>query len=122
MRVLSEETVAVTRDYLVGIVPAVIGVIIVIGLIWAVAYGRRRRAQEPPAPQDPQPRSGAWHIRQELGEETTPDHGPGHQEEGTQPVEYEYEDPYAEPEEIEPSSQRERLRPQQIRPYEGPRH
>lgn len=120
MRVLSGEDIAVTRDYLVGIVPAVIGVIIVIGLIVAVYYGRRRRAQEPPAPQEPQVRSGAWHTRQELGEDTPPDHGPGHQAE-SEPVEYEYKDPYLEPEEIERTSHHDRLRPQQIRPYEDPR-
>ncbi|MDI5962566.1 DUF6479 family protein [Streptomyces sp. SL13] len=118
MRVLSEENIAVARDYLVGIVPAVIGVIIVIGLVMAVVYGRRRRAQEPPAPQQPQPRAGAWHIRQELGEDTPADHGPGHQ--NAHPVEYEYEPEDQEPEEIERTSQRERLRPQQIRPHQGP--
>ncbi len=118
MRVLSEEQIAVTRDYLVGIVPAVIGVIVVIGLIWAVVYGRRRRAQEPPASQRPQPRAGAWQIRQELGRPTAPDHGPGHQD-GAEPVEY--EQATREPEEIEHSSHKNRLRPQQIRTYQGPR-
>lgn len=117
MRVLSEEDIAVAHDYLVGIVPAVIGVVLVIGLVLAVHYGRRRRAREPAASQEPQPRAGAWHTREELGHRTPPDHGPGHQDSER----IGYEDATQEPEEMERVSGRHRLRPHQIRSYPGPR-
>lgn len=106
-----------TRDYLVGIAPAVIGLIIVAGLILAVVYGRRRRAKEPPVPSTPQPRAGAWHTREELGEPTPSYRGPGHQD--ADPVEYEKAD--REPEEIEERPSSRRLRPHEIRTYPGPR-
>ncbi len=117
MRVLSETTTVATRDYLVGIAPAVIGVVIVVGLILAVVYGYRRRAQEPPAPRAPQLRAGAWHTREELGRRTPPERGPGHQD--ADPVEYVQAD--REPEEIPEVPRSKRLRPHQIRSYPGPR-
>lgn len=117
MRALSETTIAASRDLLVGIAPAVIGVVIVVGLILAVWYGRRRWAQEPPVPRSPQPRSGAWHTRDELGRPTPPERGPGHQD--ADPVGY--EEATREPEEVERVPNSRRLRPHQIRPYQGPR-
>jgi Family of unknown function (DUF6479) len=117
MSALSEPTLAVARDYLVGIAPAAIGLLIAVGLVLAVVYGRRGRAKEPPAPRAPQPRAGAWQTREELGAPTPPDHGPGHQE--ADPVGYVRAS--RDPEEIEQVPHSRRLRPHQIRPYPGPR-
>jgi hypothetical protein len=87
---------AVAPDYLIGIAPAVVGVVIVVGLILAVGYGRRKRAQEPPPSRSPQP--GAADV---------------------DPVGY--EQATREPEEVERVSHGERRRPHEIRPYPGPR-
>jgi hypothetical protein len=70
------------NDYLVGIGPLVIGVCIVGLLIAAVWFGRRRSANEPRPTLEPKPRSGAWSTRQEHETGATPDHGPGHQDQG----------------------------------------
>ncbi|UNO44100.1 hypothetical protein KGS77_21185 [Streptomyces sp. MST-110588] len=46
------------RDHLVGIGPAIAGLVIVIALILAVVYGKRRRAREPaPPPPESQPKA-----------------------------------------------------------------
>src|ERR1700749_5125968 len=103
MYALSEA--ATTRDYLVGIAPAVIGVIVVVGLVLAVVYGRRRRAQEPSPPPARQPRAGSWHTRDEFGGQTPSHRGPGHQD--ADPVGY--EEAGREPEEIEERPPSERL-------------
>ncbi|MCZ4103565.1 DUF6479 family protein [Streptomyces sp. H39-C1] len=73
---------AVTHDFLVGIAPLTIGVVMVALLIAAVAYGMRLRRRKPPPPAGPQLRSGSWQTRDELGQPTPPDHGPGHQDRG----------------------------------------
>jgi hypothetical protein len=58
----------------------VVGVLLVGILIGAVSLGLWARAKEPPPEQRPQPRAGAWQRLDELGQDTTPDHGPGHQD------------------------------------------
>lgn len=68
------------RDHLVGIGPLVIGIFVVAILIGGVYISWRVREKEPPPPKDPGLRSGAWETREELGHETPPDHGPGHQD------------------------------------------
>lgn len=82
MRSLSFEQVylAVIRDFLVGIAPLVVGIVVVALLIAAVAFGLRRRAKEPVPEQRPQPRAGAWQTREEYDEGAPSDHGPGHQD------------------------------------------
>jgi hypothetical protein len=69
------------RDYLVGIGPMIIGVLIVLVLIGAVALGLWLRDREPEPPQEPQLRGGAWETREEHERGTiSEDHGPGHQD------------------------------------------
>ncbi|MGP4003271.1 DUF6479 family protein [Streptomyces sp. 8N706] len=69
------------RDYLVGIAPLVVGIIVVLLLIGAVWLGYRVRSREPDPPQEPQPRGGAWETAQEhLSGRAPEDHGPGHQD------------------------------------------
>ncbi|PWI41664.1 DUF6479 family protein [Streptomyces sp. ICBB 8177] len=76
MKALSVNLAAQDLD---GIWPMLVfGGLAVIILIGAVVLGLRRR--EPPVPKEPQLRAGAWHTRQEYGEQTPPDHGPGHQD------------------------------------------
>ncbi len=107
---------AVGGDLAVGVVPLLIGIVLValLGFV-LIAYGRRRRAREPLPPRSPQPRSGAWHTREEYGRPTPPDHGPGHQD-GT-PSGYEEASRPAE----EVPRDGGRLRPYDIRDYPGPR-
>ncbi|MEV0266373.1 DUF6479 family protein [Streptomyces sp. NPDC050617] len=63
-----------------GIAPLAIGIIVVALLIGAVAFGRKRRAQEPAPPQEPQERAGSWQTPEEQGGggPVAADHGPGH--------------------------------------------
>ncbi|MFF3767985.1 DUF6479 family protein [Streptomyces sp. NPDC001922] len=69
------------RDYLVGIAPLVVGIIVVLLLIGAVWLGYRVRSREPDPPQQPQPRGGAWETQVEhRSGEAPPNHGPGHQD------------------------------------------
>lgn len=88
---------AVKRDHLVGIAPFVAGLAVAAVLILAVVYGLRRRDREPPPPQEPQPRSGAWETSEEHRTgQAPPDHGPGHQE--SEEIGYVRE--YREPDEV----------------------
>lgn len=80
MSALEQVHLAIPHDYLVGIVPLVVGFFLVGILVGAVAVGFWARDKELPPEQKPQLRAGAWHKREELGKETTPDHGPGHQD------------------------------------------
>ncbi|MET8679152.1 DUF6479 family protein [Streptomyces sp. NPDC004647] len=79
MRELCME-LAVRRDFLVGIAPLVVGLVVVAVLTAAVIVGLRIRDREPRVSPEPQPRSGAWQTRDEQDHETPPDHGPGHQD------------------------------------------
>ena len=114
---LSEALGAASHDYLIGIAPAVFGVVIVAGLIMAVRYGRRRRAQEPPPPPGRQPRDRAWQTRDGARPERPGDDASGDRH--ADPVGY--EQATREPDEVGPVPHEERRRPHQIRPYPGPR-
>jgi Family of unknown function (DUF6479) len=129
MRSLSLELAA--RGHLVGIGPLVIGILLVLALIVARIRYVRRKAQEPPPPAEPQPRSGAWETPEEHGGGgVPPNHGPGHQD-GPEPVGY--ENVRRDPEEVRPLNPEEaeesqtkprrggRRTPHQVRPYQGPR-
>lgn len=70
---------AITNDFLVGIGPLVIGIIIVGLLIAAVWFGRRRSEREPEVPRGTRARSGAWQTPREGENGGAEDHGPGHQ-------------------------------------------
>lgn len=73
--------IAARRDYLVGIGPLVIGILVVILLIGAVVLGLRVRSREPEPPKDAQRRGGAWTTRDEHERGNAPEnHGPGHQD------------------------------------------
>ncbi|MFF5129864.1 DUF6479 family protein [Streptomyces syringium] len=102
------------RDHLVGIAPAVVGVIVTILLIVAVFWGRRKRDAEPPPPAAPQRRMGAWSTPEEQREGAkSPDHGPGHaDEEGT--VGYVTE--HHEQNEVPPLDQEHRMLPHELNP------
>jgi hypothetical protein len=117
MTAVNANNLAAPQADLIAIAPAVFGVVIVIGLILAVRYGRRWRSLEPPPNRTPPPRSGAWHTRSELGEVTPPERGPGHQ--GAEPIGYERAT--REPEELSEVPRARRRRPHQIRTYPGPR-
>ncbi|MYS22670.1 hypothetical protein GA0115240_14328 [Streptomyces sp. DvalAA-14] len=67
------------QDYEVAIVPAILGVIIVIVLILAVRLGIKRHGRGPGVPRGLRPRSGAWQTRREHEVGAPEDHGPGHQ-------------------------------------------
>ncbi|MEU6345892.1 DUF6479 family protein [Streptomyces sp. NPDC046977] len=77
---MNEFQLAVAHDLVVGIVPLLVGVIVVGILVGAVVLGRRHRARQPAPAQRPQPRAGAWHTRDEHETGRSPDHGPGHQD------------------------------------------
>ncbi|WP_127357896.1 DUF6479 family protein [Actinacidiphila soli] len=64
-------------------------------------------------PAGPQPRSGAWHTREEYDTGTAAGHGPGHQSDGPPPVRR--ETGLREPDEVPHDSRR--LRPHEIRDY-----
>ncbi len=71
---------AVTHDYLVGIAPLVVGIVLVGILVGAVSVGLWARSKEPPPEQTPQLRAGAWQKCEELELGAPPDRGPGHQD------------------------------------------
>ncbi len=104
---------AANHDLIVGVLPFVVGIVIVVGIVTAMVLDRRKRLREP-KPRGPQPRAGAWHTREEYGAPTPDDHGPGHQD--ADPVGYEHAT--REPEELAPER---RLRPHEVRDYPGPR-
>ncbi|WP_414168863.1 DUF6479 family protein [Streptoverticillium reticulum] len=64
--------------YLGGLAPFIVGIFVVALLVGAVAYGMRKRDQEPPPPSQPQRRMGAWTTPEERDRPRTPEHGPGH--------------------------------------------
>lgn len=81
MSAVEQVQLAIPHDYLVGIVPLVVGVLLVGVLIGAVSLGLWARSKEPPPQQEPQPRAGAWQKREEHERGEVPaDHGPGHQD------------------------------------------
>ncbi|MFI1255651.1 DUF6479 family protein [Streptomyces netropsis] len=101
------------RDHLVGIAPAVVGVIVTILLVVAVFWGRRKRDAEPPPPSAPQRRMGAWSTPGEREGPKSPDHGPGHDDdEGT--VGYVTE--HHEQDEVPVQDQENRLLPHELNP------
>ncbi|MFE6776397.1 DUF6479 family protein [Streptomyces sp. NPDC057702] len=105
---------AVKRDYLVGIGPLVAGLAVVAVLILAVSYGLRRRDREPPPPQEPQRRSGAWETSEEHRTgHVAPDHGPGHQED----EEIGYISQHRVPDEVPKHDGRHRLMPNEFKDY-----
>ncbi|MGP3984148.1 DUF6479 family protein [Streptomyces sp. KR80] len=72
---------AVRRDYLVGLGPLAVGIVVVLLLAGGVVLSWRIRDKEPEPPQEPQPRGGAWETHEEYEEGSAPeDHGPGHQD------------------------------------------
>ncbi|MFD3454776.1 DUF6479 family protein [Streptomyces sp. NPDC058691] len=77
---MNEVQLAVAHDFLVGVVPLTVGVIVVVILVGAVVVGRRHRARQPAPVQTSQPRAGAWQTRDEYGVDLPSDHGPGHQD------------------------------------------
>lgn len=77
---MNEVQLAVAHDLMVGIVPLIVGVIVVGILVGAVVLGRRHRARQPAPTRAPQPRAGAWHTREEHEAGQATDHGPGHQD------------------------------------------
>ena len=114
---LTSELIARPSDTLVGLAPLVVGVLLVLGFMVARVLYIRRKAQEPPLPERPQPRAGAWETieEEEQGHPSSPDHGPGHQD-GPEPREY--ENASREPEEVKPGPRRY---PEEFRGYPGPR-
>jgi hypothetical protein len=76
----SDVDLAVNHNFVVGIVPLIVGVVVVVALVLLLVYDYHRRGRIK-ASREGQRRAGAWQTRQEHDQPTTaPDHGPGHQD------------------------------------------
>ncbi|MFC5148134.1 DUF6479 family protein [Streptomyces aureoversilis] len=97
-----------------GIIQFIVGLFVVALLIVAVAKGFRKRDEEPPPPSQPQRRQGAWQTRQEHDTgPTSPDHGPGHNDDEENRVGYITE--HREADELHPEANGERVLPHEVR-------
>ncbi|MEV4437931.1 DUF6479 family protein [Streptomyces sp. NPDC049577] len=99
-------------DWMGGIAPFLVGLVVVALLLAAFAFGRRWRDAEPPPPSQPQRRSGAWATPEEAAGPPAADHGPGHND-NDDAVGYVTE--HHEYEELRPEANGERVLPHEVR-------